>query len=91
MLVDKPQKCIDLIEEKNYTYSTTNVIAVKMNHHPNALYEIPKVMGDKNLNIDYCYSTLVKEESLLILRVEDDIIERATKILEESGYGIIES
>jgi len=90
ILVDKTEKCIDLLEENNYMYSISDVIAVKMNNNPNALYEIPKVMGDKNLNIDYCYSTFVKEEPLLILRVEDDIIERATKTLEESGFSIIE-
>ncbi|KKK50841.1 hypothetical protein LCGC14_3121000 [marine sediment metagenome] len=91
ILVDKTEKCIGILEENNYMYSITDVIAVKMNNNPNALYEIPKVMGDKNLNIDYCYSTLVKEESLLILRVEDEIIERSTKTLEESGFSIIES
>ncbi|MFW9882272.1 MAG: hypothetical protein ACFFG0_55125 [Candidatus Thorarchaeota archaeon] len=90
ILVDKPEQCITLLEENNYLLSTTDVIAIKLNDHPNALYEIPKTLGDTNINIDYCYSTLLKEESMLIVRVEDDIIEDAIKTLEKDGFSIIE-
>ena len=90
ILVDKPEKCIDLLEEKDYVLSTTDVIAVRLNDNPNALYEIPKTLGDNKINIDYCYSTLVKEESMLIVRVEDKIIEKAMTTLEKSGFSLIE-
>ncbi|HDZ16938.1 hypothetical protein LCGC14_0591000 [marine sediment metagenome] len=88
-LVDKPGKCIALLEENNYVISTTDVIAVKLNNHPNALYEIPKSLGENNINIDYLYSTLVKEEPLLILRVGDEIIEKASETLESKGFSIV--
>jgi len=90
ILVDKPEKCIDLLEENDYVLSTTDVIAVRLNDNPNALYEIPKTLGDNKINIDYCYSTLVKEESMLIVRVEDKIIEKAMTTLEKSGFSLIE-
>ena len=90
VLVDNPEKCINLLEEKDFILSTTDVIAVRLNDNPNALYEIPKTLGDNQINIDYFYSTLVKEESMLILRVEDTIIEEAIKILEKTGFTIVE-
>ncbi|MHA2277929.1 MAG: acetolactate synthase, partial [Candidatus Kariarchaeaceae archaeon] len=77
ILVDKPEQCIELLDEHNYLLSTTDVIAIRLNDHPDALYQIPKTLGDNKINIDYCYSTLVKEESMLIVRVEDDIVEDA--------------
>ena len=89
ILVDKTEKCIDLLEENNYMYSISDVIAVKMNNNPNALYEIPKTLGDNKINIDYCYSTLVKEKTMLILRVKDSTIELAIKILKHKGFNII--
>ena len=88
-LVDKPEDCISLLEDKDYLISTSEVIAVKLNDNPDALYKIPKTLGDNNINIEYCYSTLVKEESMLIIRVEDEVIERAIKILEKSNFTII--
>ena len=89
-LVDKPEKCITLLEENGYLLSTTDVIAIKLNDHPDALYRIPKTLGDNNINIDYCYSTLVKENSMLIIRVEDSFIEKAVKTLKKNGFTIIE-
>ncbi len=88
VLVDKPEETVTLLEEKDYLLSTTEVIAIRLNDNPNSLYQIPKTLGDNNINIDYCYSTLVKEDSMLIVRVEDDIIEEAVKILEKDGFTI---
>lgn len=90
VLVDKPEQCVDLLDENNFTLSTTEVIAIRLNDNPNALYEIPKTLGDNKINIDYCYSTLVKEEALLILRIEDQIIEKALNTLKEKGFTIVE-
>ena len=90
ILVDNPEKCIDLLEENNFTLSTTEVIAVRLNDHPNALYEIPKTLGNNGINIDYFYSTLVKEESMLILRVDDMIMKDAVNLLQKAGFTIIE-
>ena len=89
-LVDNPEKCIILLEEKDFLISTTDVIALRLNDHPNGLYEIPKTLGENEINIDYFYSTLVKDESMLILRVEDAIIEEAVNILEKTGFTIVE-
>ena len=89
VLVDKPEECIFLLEENNSLISTSEVIAVRLNDNPKALYEIPKTLGDNKINIEYCYSTLVKEEFMLIIRVEDEEIERAIKTLEKNNFTII--
>jgi len=90
VLVDKPEECIILLEQKDFLISTTQVIAVRLNDHPNALYEIPKTLGDNDINIDYFYSTLVKDEPMLILRVEDIILEEAVNLLHKTGFTIVE-
>lgn len=90
ILVDKTEQCVELLDENDFTLSTSEVIAVRLNDNPNALYEIPKTLGENEINIEYCYSTLVKEEPLLILRIEDEIIEEAINTLEKEGFTIIE-
>ena len=90
ILVDNPEKCIKLLEDRDFLLSTTDVIAVRLNDRPKALYEIPKTLGENEINIDYFYSTLVKDESMLILRVEDTIIEEAINLLEKTGFVIVE-
>ncbi|MFX1390890.1 MAG: acetolactate synthase [Promethearchaeota archaeon] len=90
ILVDKPEKCFMLLEDNDFMLSTTEVIAVRLNDHPNALYEIPKTLGDNSININFFYSTLVKDESMLILRVDDEIIEEAVNLLRKTGFTIVE-
>ncbi|TXT63847.1 MAG: hypothetical protein BAJALOKI3v1_300006 [Promethearchaeota archaeon] len=87
LLVDKPDKCIKLLEEKDHIYSITKVIAVKVlsdEGHTKGLLKISKVLGENNVNIEYMYSTLVKDESLLILRVNDN--EMAMEVLKENNF-----
>ncbi|MFX0155967.1 MAG: acetolactate synthase [Candidatus Hodarchaeota archaeon] len=90
VLVDNPEKCAHLLEEKDFLISTTDVIALRLNDHPNALYEIPKTLGDNEINIDYFYTCVIKDNSIIILRVEDTIIEKALGLLEAKGFTIIE-
>jgi hypothetical protein len=89
-LVDKPEKCIDILDENSFMVSTTEVIAVRLNDHPNALYDIPRTLGENSINIEYFYSTLVKDESMLILRVEETIVEEAVNLLKKTGFMIVE-
>ena len=89
-LVDKPEKCIDILDENSFMVSTTEVIAVRLNDHPNALYDIPRTLGENDINIEYFYSTLVKDESMLILRVEETIVEEAVNLLKKTGFMIVE-
>jgi hypothetical protein len=87
LLVDKPDKCIELLEREEYIYSVTNVLAVKVmsdKGHTQGLQEISSILGNNDVNIEFLYSTLVKDESLIILRVNDN--QKAKKALKEEGF-----
>ena len=86
LLVDKPDDCIKILDELDYPVSETMVLAVKLKSDNNAigLQEISKIMGENNINIDYLYNTLVKDESLIILKVDNN--ERAIELLKDDGF-----
>ena len=86
LLVDKPDDCIDILDENNYTTSAEMVLAVKIksDHNTKGLQEIAKVLGDNHINIEYIYSALVRDESLLILRVDNN--DKAKEILKRDGF-----
>ncbi len=90
LLVDKPDECIEILDKLDYPVSETMVLAVKLKSDNNAvgLQEISRIMGENHINIDYLYSTLVKEESLMILKVDDN--EKAIEVLKEDGFIIEE-
>jgi hypothetical protein len=78
--VSKAQK---LLNKLNYTTELRDVIKVDLENRPGALAELTTKLGNKGINIEYCYGTLSKkgERVSVILDVSD--IERAIKILEE--------
>ncbi|MHA1491960.1 MAG: ACT domain-containing protein [Promethearchaeota archaeon] len=87
LLVDKPLDCVELLDKKDYTVSITKVIAINLSDNINGLYKIAKIFGEKKINIEYLYSTMVNDESLIVLRVNDD--NKAMKILEDQGFNIL--
>ena len=86
LLVDKPDECIRILEEKDYPVSETMVLAVKIKAENNTvgLQEISRIMGENDINIDYLYSTLVKDQPLLIMKVDD--IGKGIQVLKEDGF-----
>ncbi len=88
IIVDKLEDCVKVLKEDNYLISETDVLAVEIPDKPGALHEIAKNLGDNGVNIEYLYSTLVKTEALIILRVDNN--DRATKILKSKGFKMVE-
>ena len=83
ILVDKTDDCITILKENNYLATLTDVIAVEVPDKPGALHEVAKILGDNNVNIEYLYSTLIKENAMIVLRVDNN--EKAVGILNNEG------
>src|SRR5208283_1492702 len=52
-LVDHPEKAYEKLSSLDFNVAFTDVIAVQMKDHPGGLFEIAKVLGDANINIEY--------------------------------------
>lgn len=83
ILVDKTDECIEILKANNYLTTLTDIVAVEIPDKPGALYEVAKILGDNNVNIEYLYSTLIKENAMIVLRVDNN--EKAVGILNNNG------
>lgn len=88
ILVDKPDECIDLLNEMEYVISVSDVVAVEVNGKPSELYNISSILGNHQVNILYLYSTLIIDQAHIILRSNDN--EKAQSVLKDNDYKIIE-
>ena len=89
MLVDKPTELYELLDKEDYPVSITEVIAVKMSSSKSGdatkgLKEIAEITGKNDINIEFLYSTLLKDESLIILKVDNN--DKAREVLKEEGF-----
>ncbi|MBY9012552.1 MAG: hypothetical protein KGD70_09285 [Candidatus Lokiarchaeota archaeon] len=92
LLVDQFDKCINLIEDREYLYSVTEVIAVKMTDNISQLYEIAKTLGNNNVNIEYMYTFAEKSteaNTIAVLSLDDN--ENGIKVLRQIGFQVVES
>jgi len=83
ILVDKTDECVEILKANNYLTTLTDIVAVEIPNKPGALYEVAKILGDNNVNIEYLYSTLIKENAMIVLRVDNN--EKAVGILNNNG------
>ena len=88
-LVDKPKKANEKLTGLGFNVAFTDVIAVKMRDKPGGLYEIAKMLGDGQINIEYSYAYSGKEGAVLILRVDN--AEQAVSLISQQGATLIES
>ncbi|NPV62725.1 MAG: ACT domain-containing protein [Methanotrichaceae archaeon] len=88
MVVDTPEKGYQILRDKGFTVSTTDVLAVEMKDTPGGLYEIVNTLGENRINVDYAYAfvTAKAQSAMLILRVDD--IARARSVLGAQGVKI---
>jgi hypothetical protein len=88
-LVDQPERAYKKLSSIGFNVAFTDVIAVRMQDRPGGLYEIAKMLGDANINIEYSYAYSGKDGAVLILRV-DQVVDAIEKI-SKSGATLIES
>ena len=91
LLVDQFDKCINLIEDKEYLHSVTEVVAVKLTDNIGQLYEIAKTLGNNNVNIEYLYTFAEKSSNvstIAVLRLDDN--ENGIKVLNQNGFKDVE-
>jgi len=87
ILVDKTDECVKVLRNDNYLVSITDVIAIQIPDKPGALHQIAEILGNNNINIEYVYSTLIREEAIIVLKIDN--IDIAIKILEENGVKLV--
>mgnify|MGYP005842179289 CR=1 FL=1 len=87
IIVDDPNKTLKILKAHKYLVSETEVIAVETADKPGGLYDIAATLGERNVNIDYLYTTLKQGKAIMIIRVSD--IETALDALRNGGFRLI--
>lgn len=88
-LVDKPQKAFETLGGLGFNVAFTDVIAVKMRDEPGGLYEIARILGTAQINIEYSYAYSGREGAVLVLRVDD--VKSAIQAILKGGGDLMES
>ena len=90
MIVDDVEKTVNVLKEKDFIVKESHVVAVEVEDKPGGLAMVLKVLGKKNINVEYMYAFFEQpqDKALLIFRFEDP--DEAISILMENGISISE-
>jgi len=84
LYVKSVNKAMKLLSKLNYVIEMREVLKVDLENRPGALAEIASKLGNKGVNIEYCYGTLSKKGNLASVIIDVSNVEKAAKILEKS-------
>ncbi len=81
LYVKNINKAVKLLSKLNYETELRDVLKIDLENRPGALAELSSKLGDKGINIEYCYGALNKkgDAASVILDVSD--LDRALEIL----------
>jgi len=83
LYIKRIDKAVKLLERLNYEIELRDVLLVELENRPGALGDLTAKLGNKGINIEYCYGTITRRgnKASVILDVSD--IDKAIKIYRE--------
>jgi hypothetical protein len=89
LIVDQPDKACEVLKEKGFMATVTEVIALEVPDTPGGLWKILAYLEESSINIEYLYSFVEKpaQDALILMRVEN--ISEALRVLQEKNIPVI--
>ena len=93
LIVDQPDKALEVLRKKGFMASVTEVIALEVPDEPGGLAKVLSPLEEAGINIEYLYAFVQKRTSdaLILARVEDEDIETALRVLRDNNIPVLDS
>ena len=85
VVVDQPDKAMDLLREKDYLFDSKEVVSIELTNQPGEFLKITQKLGQEKININYVYGSVsdLDGKCLFIFCPED--VKSAAEFF-ENGY-----
>jgi len=83
LLVKNFTKAMKILSKLDYTIELREVLLVQLENRPGALSEMATKLGNKGVNIEYCYGTLSKKKNTSAVIIDVSDLDKAIKILSD--------
>ena len=79
--VKNANKAMKVLDKLDYTTEMRDVLKVDLENRPGALADVASKLGNKGVNIEYCYGALSKKGNFTAVILDVSDIDRALEIL----------
>jgi hypothetical protein len=90
LIVNDRETAKQVLKERGFTVSKTEVVAVEVPDRPGGLSEILQTLDRESINVEYMYAFVERcgENAVIIFRFDET--EKAIRILLDKGFTILE-
>ena len=81
LYVKNTNKAMKILAKLHYVTELREVIKVDLENRPGALAEIATTLGNKGVNVEYCYGTLSKKGDMASVILDVSDIDKAMKLI----------
>lgn len=90
LIVDKPDSAIEVLKEKGFTVSKTQVVAVEVPDKPKGLNGILTILDKGGVNVEYMYAFVERSGTNAVIIFRFDNAEEAIGVLQQHGIVVIQ-
>ncbi len=82
-IADDPHESCAKLKKRSIIVKETEVIGIPMVDQPGSLFEVTRIFGENNINIEYAYAYAGVKNAAVFFRVND--VDNAEAVLEKLG------
>lgn len=90
LIVNDREKAKQVLKDKGFTVSKTEVVAIEVPDRPGGLSEILETLDAALINVEYMYAFVERCEENAVIIFRFDETEKAIKTLLEKGFNVLE-
>jgi len=89
VIVDKPEKALDVLSNAGFLVKSNNVLAVVIGDKPGGLASVVRILSEADVDIEYTYAFVAhsRDNAYVIIRVDNN--DAAISILTKSGITLL--
>ncbi|MCD4676886.1 MAG: amino acid-binding protein [Desulfobacula sp.] len=85
LIVDQPEKAIDLLKENDYLFDSKEVVVIDITNKPGEFTKITKKFGEEQININYVYGSVSDSDGKCLFVFCPEDVKSAASIFKD-GY-----
>ena len=90
LVVDDPAKAKESLTQKGFVTRVNDVIGAELKDEKGNLNQMLKILADGEINVNYIYSFVIREEKAPVIVFHADDFQKAEQVLKDAEVKLVE-
>ena len=90
LVVDDPAKAKESLTQKGFVTRVNDVIGAELKDEKGNLNQMLKILADGEINVNYIYSFVIREEKAPVIVLHTDDFQKAEQVLKDAEVKLVE-